>query len=195
MKNVILFILFLIYATVIFLIPNNLLLLCPLVINIIVFICVKIEKKMELEKFLKNTSKNLFKLLPFILLTFVVNCLLDTYVNAIWMALKLLLVCNITYIYGQTTTTAEVAKTVKIIFTPLKIFKVNPEEIEVLVAIGLSMVPILKRECAEVKEACRAKNIKFNLNNMKIILSKLLTSFLKRVSEIDEALVEKGYNY
>lgn len=187
MKNVIMFLAFLIYATIIFLIPNNLLLLCPLAINIIAFICTKAK--------LKNTIKNLLKFLPFILLTFVINCWLDTYINATWMALKLLLVCNITYIYGQTTTVTQVANTVKIICTPLKLLKINPEEIEIMVAISLSLLPVLKREYSEVKEACRAKNITFNLKNMKIILAKLLTSFLQRVNEIDEALIEKGYDY
>lgn len=187
MKNVIAFLLFLLYATVIFLIPNNLFLLCPLVINLLLFILTKTN--------FKKAMRNLFKFLPFILFTFVINCWLDTYINASWMAFKLLLVCNITFIYSQTTTTADIAKTVKKLCTPLKLFKINPEEIEVLVAISLSMIPILKREYIEIKEACKVKNIKWNIKNMKIILAKLMTSFLKRVSEIDEALIEKGYNY
>ncbi len=195
MKNVIKFLLFLIYATIIFLIPNNLLLICPFIINLLAFVILKVATKTKLQKIAKKAIKNLLKFFPFIFLTFIINCLLDTYINATWMALKLLLVCNITFIYSQTTTFAEVAKTVRIICTPLKLFKINPEEIEVLVAIGLSMIPILKKELIEVKEACKAKNIKFSLSNIKIILSKSLTSFLKRVNEIDEALVEKGYNY
>lgn len=187
MKKAIIFLLFLFYATIIFLIPNNLILVLPLIINIIAFLLTKCN--------LKKAIKNLLKFLPFILFTFIINCLLDTYINAIWMALKLLLVCNITFIYSQTTTTAEIAKTVKKLCGPLKKFGVNPEEIEILVAISLSMIPIFRREYVEIKEACKVKEIKMNVKNMKIILSKLLTSFLKRVSEIDEALIEKGYNY
>lgn len=57
------------------------------------------------------------------------------------------------------------------------------------------MLPILKSEYLDVKLACKAKNIKLNIHNMKIILSKLLISFMKRVNEIDEALIEKGINY
>lgn len=87
------------------------------------------------------------------------------------------------------------AKTIKLLCSPLKIFNINTEEIEVLVCICLSMIPILKREYLDVKDACRAKNINPNIKNIKIILSKLLMSFIKRVNEIDEALVEKGYDY
>ncbi len=187
MKNVITFLLFLFYATAIFLIPNNLFLLLPLCINLVLLIYIRAN--------LKKAILNLLKFLPFVLFTFVINCLLDTYLNATWMAIKLLLVCNITFIYSQTTTTTKVAKTVKTICTPLKNLGINPEEIAILVAIALSMLPILKREYLEMKEACKAKNIRLNVKNMKIILSKLLTSFLNRVSEVDEALVEKGYNY
>lgn len=175
----------------IFLIPNNLFLLCPLAINLIVFFYLNIRYQTSAKKAINN----LLKFLPFILLTVIINIWLDTDKNAIWIGVKLLLVCNITFLYSQTTTTTSIAKTIRKLGTPLKIFKINPEQIEVLVAISLAMLPILKREYSEIKEACKAKNIKLTIGNIKIILSKLLTSFLIRVSQIDEALVEKGYNY
>ena len=34
-----------------------------------------------------------------------------------------------------------------------------------------------------------------NLKNSKIILSKVLISFMSRINEIDNALIEKGCNY
>lgn len=87
------------------------------------------------------------------------------------------------------------AKTIEFLCTPLKLFHINPEEIRVLVCIALSMIPVLKNEYSEVKTACKAKNIHFNLKNSKIILVKLLLSCFRRVNEIDEALIEKGYDY
>ena len=63
------------------------------------------------------------------------------------------------------------------------------------VVFGFIMIPVLKKEYREVKEACKAKNINFNIKNMKIILSKILLSTIKRINEIDESLVEKGYEY
>lgn len=77
----------------------------------------------------------------------------------------------------------------------MKFFRINTEEIEVLICISLSMIPILKAEYSDVKTACKVKNIQFNLKNMKIILSKLMISLMKRVNELDEALIEKGCNY
>ena len=171
MKNAITFLVFLAYATLIFFMPNNIWLASFAVVNLILMIIIKVN--------FKKAIINLTKYLPFILFTFIFNILLDNYINAIWMAAKLLLVCNATYIYSRTIT----------------VFKINTEEIEVLVSIALSMIPVLKKEYREVKEACKAKNINFNIKNMKIILSKILLSTIKRINEIDESLVEKGYEY
>lgn len=77
--------------------------------------------------------------------------------------------------------------------SPLKIFKVNTEDIKIMVCISLSVIPVLKKDLQEVKEACIAKNIDFNIKNMKIILSKFFISLIARVSEIEEALIAKEY--
>lgn len=62
-----------------------------------------------------------------------------------------------------------------------------------MVCISLSVIPVLKKDLQEVKEACIAKNIDFNIKNMKIILSKFFISLIARVSEIEEALIAKEY--
>lgn len=62
-----------------------------------------------------------------------------------------------------------------------------------MVCISLSIIPVLKKDLNEVKEACKAKKIYFNTNNMKIVLSKFFISLIKKVSEIEEALIAKGY--
>lgn len=78
--------------------------------------------------------------------------------------------------------------------TPLKIIKINPEDIKTLVCISLSMIPVLRKDIREMKEACRAKGIKLNLKNTKIILSKICLSLIMRVNSIEEALIAKGQN-
>lgn len=86
-----------------------------------------------------------------------------------------------------------IAETIQLICTPLKIFKINMNEIKVLVCISLSMLPILKKDLYEVKDACIAKNISFNIKNIKYILLKFSSSIIKRVNQIEEALIAKGY--
>lgn len=87
------------------------------------------------------------------------------------------------------------AKTIRKLCAPLKLFKINTEEIEIMVCISLSLLPAIKNDLTEIKNACKAKNINMNLTNMKYILSKFLLSLIKRVNQIDEALIEKGCDY
>lgn len=186
MKNVILFLVFIIYATLIFFTPNLLIyIVIPLFINAVAMVIVKVD--------LKKVIKNLLHVLPFIVFTGIINLILENYIYALYISIKLVLVCNITYIYSRTTTVFTVAKTVKTICSPLKLFKINIDDIEILVALALSMIPVLKKEAIDLKNACVAKNIDWNIKNIKIILSKLLISIIKRVNEIDEALIEKGH--
>ena len=46
-----------------------------------------------------------------------------------------------------------------------------------------------------MKEACNAKNINMNIKNIKIILSKFTLSVIKKVNQIEEALISKGCEY
>ena len=186
MKNVIAFLIFIIYTTLIFFTPNNYIYIAiPTIINIIAMIAIKVN--------IKNAIKNIINLLPFILLTGIINAILENYIYAMYISIKLILVCNITYTYSKTTTAFSVAKTVKTLCKPLEIFKINTDDIEILVALGITMVPVLKKEFIDLKNACLAKNIEWNIKNMRIILSKFLFSIIKRVNEIDEALVQKGH--
>lgn len=62
--------------------------------------------------------------------------------------------------------------------------------------ISLSIIPLLKKELHEIKEACIAKNITLDTKNMKIILSKFIINILSKTNEIEESLISKGYgNY
>lgn len=63
-----------------------------------------------------------------------------------------------------------------------------------MICISLAMIPILKKDLNEMKESCKAKNISFHIKNMKYFLSKFTLSMIKRVNEIEEALIAKGYD-
>lgn len=63
-----------------------------------------------------------------------------------------------------------------------------------MVCISLSVIPILKKDLYELKEACTSKKITFNVKNMKIILAKFFLSLISRVNEIEESLIAKGYS-
>ncbi len=186
MIDVIKFIIFILYSTSIFFLPNNKLILLSILINILIIIYKNIQ--------IKNVLIRTCKVLPFVIFTFIFNCILDEFIISIFIAIKLIIVCNITIIYSETTSINQVSDTIKLLFTPLKLFKINPNDIKIMVCISLSMIPILKKEIHEIKEACIAKNINFNIKNMKIILTKFFFSIITRVNKIEEALIAKGYN-
>ncbi len=187
MKDVFKFLIFIIYATTIFFLPNQIYILSCLILNLIVILLCKLS--------FKKAFFNTLKIVPFVLFTFIINILLDSFVFALWIGIKLIIVCNTTFIYSQTTTVANLAKTIRLLCSPLKLFKVNTEEIEVMVCISLSLLPAIRNDLTELKNACKAKNIDINLKNAKYILSKFLLSLINRVNQIDEAMIEKGCDY
>lgn len=95
MKNLIKFLIFITYSTCIFFMPNNKIIIAFIIINAISMIITK--------KHVKNIIINTFKILPFILFTFIINCIMDEFVNATWIGIKLIVVCNITFVYSSTT--------------------------------------------------------------------------------------------
>lgn len=97
MKNVIKFLIFLIYSSSIFFLPNNKLILIFIIINLFAIISLLNIKS------IKNIIVSTFKIFPFIIFTFVINCLLDNFINALWIGIKLIIVCNITITYSKTT--------------------------------------------------------------------------------------------
>lgn len=185
MKNVIIFLVFILYATFIFFVHSSFFLLGILCVNILAMVIFKVKPIYVIE--------NIIKMMPFILLTVLVNWILANYEYAFLVAIKLILVCHITFVYAKTTTVRQIANTIKNLCMPLKLLKVNLEDIELLVCISLSMIPILKREYSQLKEACQAKGITWNVSNMKYVLTKLMVSLMKRVNEIEESILEKGY--
>lgn len=137
MKETLKFMIFIIYCTAIFFFPNNVVILAFALINMIAMLFMR--------KHIKNIIYGTLKILPFIIFTFIINCFLDELINAIWIGIKLLIVCNITMTYSKTTTVTETAETIKNLCAPLKLLKINTEEIKMIVSISLSMIPILKK--------------------------------------------------
>lgn len=177
------FLLFLIYSTMIFFLPNTIYLLVLLFFNLSII-------------FNLNLKKIIFKniqLLPFIIFTFIINFILDNFINAFWISFKLIIVCSITIIYSEKINYIGITKAISLLFSPLKIFNINIENLTLLISISLSIFPILKKEIIEIQQVCLVKGIKFSIRNMKIILSKFLLLNLIRVNQIEEALISKGF--
>lgn len=95
MKSIIKFLMFIAYSTFIFFFPNNYIILSLVLINVGAMLLARTH--------IRNIIFNTLKILPFIILTFLFNWLLDDINNAMWIGLKLLIVCNMTMVYASTT--------------------------------------------------------------------------------------------
>ncbi len=95
MNNIIKFLIFILYSTCIFFLPNNIFILFLVIVNLLVMLILKVS--------LKKVTSSMIKILPFIIFTFLINCIMDNYINATYIGIKLIIVCNITIIYANTT--------------------------------------------------------------------------------------------
>ena len=185
MKNFSIFILFLIYTVIVFFISNYLLLLLLAIINLILMYVLKINYI----KALKNLSYISF----IVILAFLINMLMASLNDALLMAIRLILVCNSTYIFSKILSPVELSQSISILFYPLKIFKINPQDIGLIVTVAISFLPILKETFAQNMLALKAKGRRVRINNISLSLKPILISTLKRVGEIEYALKAKGY--
>ena len=189
LKNVVKFILFLIYTISIFFIKNYILLTLILFINISLMIISKIN--------INKAIKNLIKLMPFILFTVVINIIFVDLEFAILIGVRLILVCNISYVFSKTISYTEFGEVIEKLLFPLKIFKVNPKEIGIIITIALSFMPILKDELLQIKNSLKAKGMNMtNINlikNANLIFKPFFISVLQRINEVEMSLRAKGY--
>lgn len=189
MKNTIKFIVFVIYTALIFCITDYKLIIAIAIINAILMLLLKIN-------FLE-AIKSIIRLLPFIIFIGVINSILVSVKIAILITIRLILVCNITYIFTRIFTAKMLADSIEIILTPLKIVKVNTRDIGIMVSIAVAFIPILKDEAIKIKYSLESKGFNTNginmIRNANLILVPLIVSILKRVNQIENALKSKGY--
>ena len=189
MKNLIKFILFLIYSVGVFFIEDYMILALVSLFNISLMIIAKIN--------LKNAFNNTIKLLPFILFTIAINIIFMDLKSSILIGIRLILIRNLTYIFSKTISYMEFARVIEKMVYPLKLFGINPEETGLIVIIALSFIPIIKNEFDQIRNVLKVKGIKpttFNmLKNLGLIFKPFLISVMQRINEIEMSLRAKGY--
>jgi len=141
--------------------------------------------------------KSIIKLSIFIAFTVIINIIFADLKFAILIGIRLILVCNLSYIFSKTISNTEIGDVIEKLVYPLKIFKINPKEIGLMVTIALSFIPIMKEEFSQIKNVLKVKGIKpTNLNllkNLNLIFRPFFVSVLQRLNEIEMSLKAKGY--
>lgn len=189
MQYIIEFILFLAYTVCVFFVRNYIVLGVLFAVNILLMLILK--------QSFKRVFIAILKIMPFIIFTSGINMLISGFSYGILIAVRLILVCNITYIFSKRMTPQKLQYVIEKLLKPLKILKIDSKEIGIIVCIGITFIPIIQREMSELKNSLTSKGFKINLKNIirkpNYILVPLITSIIKRIGEIEASLYSKGY--
>ena len=130
----------------------------------------------------------------FVLLAAIVNIVLGYIEDAAYLSIRLVLICNITQCYKKVVSAENLANAIEILFTPLKVFKIEGKDIGLMVCISLAFIPVLRRDFAQIRTALRARGMKITISTMKYLLKPFFIGILQRTDEISKAIRTKGYN-
>ncbi len=190
MTYIVEFILFLIYTICVFFIKSYACLGILCIINILLMII--------LRQNIKKALFNILKLMPFVIFTAGINMILSGVNYGALIGIRLIIVCNMTYIFSRKMTPQKLQYVIETILKPLKIIKIDSKEIGIIVCIGITFIPIIQKEMLEIKYSLKSKGFNFNLKNIiqkpNYILVPLVTSIIKRIGEIESSLYSKGYS-
>ncbi len=189
MIHIISFILFLIYTIGIFFIKEYYILGIVALINFLLIIALKEN--------IKNAFIAIIKIMPFIIFTSCINMLIGGVNHGLLIGIRLILVCNITYIFAKKMTSHKLQYVIETLLKPLKIIKINPREIGIIVCIGIAFIPIVQNAMMELKYSLKSKGFDFTIKNIikrpNYILAPLITSIIKRTGDIENSLISRGY--
>jgi energy-coupling factor transporter transmembrane protein EcfT len=132
-------------------------------------------------------------MLPFIAFAALINALLGDMKEMLLVALRLILVCNITFIFRQRTGSMELAGAVSLLLYPVKLFGADPRDMGLMVCIAVAFIPALRRDLEDIIRALASKGLKMTPKTAGYVLKPFLTGVLKRSGEIALALKAKGY--
>lgn len=179
--NTLKLIIFLIYVTTIFFIKNYYILLAITIINLFSILIFKIN--------IKKVIFNLISIMPFIIFTGLLNTIFANFNYGLLIFIRLILVCNITYIFAKKFSYNKLTKAIEQILFFLKIFKINSKDIGLIITISIAFLPILKQQLIDIKDGLKTKGC----NKIKYIIKVFLSSIFKRIDELSNTLKSKAY--
>ena len=189
MSYILQFLLFLVYTILIFFVKEYYILILVFVFNIMLMIALK--------ESIKNAVIAILKLMPIIIFTTTINIMISGFSFGMLIGVRLIIVCNMTYIFSRKMTPNKLKYVIETILKPLKIIKIDSKEIAIILCIGISFIPIIQKEIIELKYSLKSKGFRWNFKSFikkpNYILAPLITSIIKRIGEIENSLSSKGY--
>lgn len=186
MKNCILLLMFIAYTTSIFFVNTPYALAIFFIINIALIFMFKIP--------LKRVFYSLYNFSLVVFITFLFNFLFGYYIDAILISIRLILVCNIAFIFTYTMGTSKIISALEKLFFPLKFIGISPTDLSLIVNIAITSIPIFIRDINQTLFAMQNKGLKqFSFKSLKYTSKILLLSLFKKTSELEITLKIKNY--
>lgn len=186
MTNLLILITFLIYTSGIFFIKNIYILLGILSFNILLMLFFKVP--------LQKAIYNIYKYSFVIIITLIFNILFGYFKEAFLISFRLILVCNISFIFSYKMGFSNIIFALEKLFVPLKLFKLNPHDITLMINIALTSIPFFIRNISQTLTAMEAKGLKrYSFKSLKYTCKILLFSIFKKTNEIELTLKIKNY--
>lgn len=186
--NIFVLLIFIILSFSTFYITNIYFYISIFIILFLSFIIKKVSVK-DIFKF------NIYIMFSFVLVIFVFNLIFMTFEETINIIIKLILICNLSFILTYYLPSYKLIQTINLLLKPLKLFKINTDTINLILTIGITFIPILINEIAKIRTSLLSKGIKYNsLSNMYNMIKILIPNLFKKINEIDISLVAKGVN-
>ncbi|GHT49404.1 energy-coupling factor transporter transmembrane protein EcfT [Spirochaetia bacterium] len=186
MINLVILLLLFAFSICIFFIENYIVLAS---ISLIIFAMLFIFK-ISLKSILIYTKS----VLPFVLLAAFINFFLGGRELAILTGIRFLLACYAVIAYRQKSSPMQLANAIETLCMPLKVFKLKPSDIGLMVCIAITFIPILLRDFNSIKNALQSKGLKLRPGNMNYLLKPFVIGIFNRTNEITNALKSKAYS-
>lgn len=160
MKNCILLLMFIAYTTSIFFISSIYALAIFFIINIALISMFKIP--------LERVFINLYKFSFVVFITFIFNILFGYYKDAILISIRLVLVCNISFIFTYTMGFNRIISALEMLFYPLKLLGISPSDLSLIINIAITFIPIFIRDINQTLFSMQNKGLKkYSLKSLK----------------------------
>ena len=180
---------FFIYSILLFLINNIYILGVIFIFNYIVSLIIKIPLKKHI-KCLKNN-------ILFIIFIILCNIVFSDINSSLKVGIRLFLVIDFTYIMGSYFDSTKIRSAFRYLLYPLKFFKIDIDNLTLIVAISLAFIPILSDEVSMIKLSLKSKGFEFKFSNLitkpHIYLITFLNSLFDRLDELEKSLMIKAY--
>lgn len=124
----------------------------------------------------------------------------EAIVETVYIFLRLVIILMISNLLTCSTTPNDLTYAIEFYLTPLKIFKVNINEIALMMSIALRFIPTLFEEIDRIMKAQTSRGVDFKygkysekLKALSSIIIPLFISCFERADDLTDAMIVKGY--